>query len=129
MTYPLRHHVTERSVILPVAERRAALLHISSTVPSILHHKMPPLGVSAGLLLLLLAALQPGSGSAAVDGLVNEEVKRTVDLSSHLAKVSVEVLLANPGPGAVHSFTLAVEPEQAPHLAYVGASVSPAGDE
>ncbi|CAL8336651.1 unnamed protein product [Merluccius merluccius] len=125
MTYPLRHHVTERRVILPGAERRAALLHISSTVPSILHHKMPPLGVSAGLLLLLLAALQ--SGSAAADGLVNEEVKRTVDLSSHLAKVSVEVLLSNPGPGAVHSFTLAVEPELAPHLAYVGASVK--GDE
>lgn len=58
------------------------------------------------------------------DGLVNEDVKRTLDLSSHLAKISAEILLANPGNSAVQSFTLALEPELAPHLAYIGASVS-----
>ncbi|XP_060765785.1 dolichyl-diphosphooligosaccharide--protein glycosyltransferase subunit 1 [Neoarius graeffei] len=57
------------------------------------------------------------------DGLVNEDVKRTLDLSSHLAKISAEILLANPGNSAVQSFTLALEPELAPHLAYIGASV------
>lgn len=58
------------------------------------------------------------------DGLVNEEVKRTLDLSTHLAKISAEILLANHGDSAAHSFILALEPELAPHLAYIGASVS-----
>lgn len=57
-------------------------------------------------------------------GLVNEEVKRTLDLSTHLAKISTEILLANLGDSAVQSFTLALEPELAPHIAYIGASVS-----
>ena len=61
---------------------------------------------------------------AAADGLVNEEVKRTVDLSTHLAKISAEILLANQGGSPVQSFTLALEPELGPHLAYIGASVS-----
>uniref|UniRef100_A0A674DG72 Dolichyl-diphosphooligosaccharide--protein glycosyltransferase subunit 1 n=1 Tax=Salmo trutta TaxID=8032 RepID=A0A674DG72_SALTR len=57
------------------------------------------------------------------DGLLNEEVKRTVDLSTHLAKITAEILLSNQGDSAVHSFILAVEPDLAPNLAYVGASV------
>uniref|UniRef100_A0A8C7H6S9 Dolichyl-diphosphooligosaccharide--protein glycosyltransferase subunit 1 n=1 Tax=Oncorhynchus kisutch TaxID=8019 RepID=A0A8C7H6S9_ONCKI len=61
------------------------------------------------------------------DGLVNEEVKRTVDLSTHIAKITAEIVLLNQGDSEVHSFILAVEPELAPNLAYVGASVK--GDE
>ncbi|TSV54869.1 Dolichyl-diphosphooligosaccharide--protein glycosyltransferase subunit 1 [Bagarius yarrelli] len=57
------------------------------------------------------------------DGLVNEEVKRTLDLSTHLAKVSTEILLVNHGDSAAQSFILALEPELAPHLAYIRASV------
>uniref|UniRef100_A0A6Q2WYP9 Dolichyl-diphosphooligosaccharide--protein glycosyltransferase subunit 1 n=1 Tax=Esox lucius TaxID=8010 RepID=A0A6Q2WYP9_ESOLU len=57
---------------------------------------------------------------AADDGLVNEEVKRTVDLSTHLAKITAEILLSNQGDSAVHSFILAVESDLAPHLAYIG---------
>ncbi|KAL0978565.1 hypothetical protein UPYG_G00172310 [Umbra pygmaea] len=64
---------------------------------------------------------------AANDGLVNEEVKRTVDLSTHLAKITAEILLSNQGDTAVQSFILAVESDLAPHLAYIGASVK--GDE
>lgn len=71
--------------------------------------------------LLLVAAL--GSGASA-DGLVNEEVKRTVDLSTHLAKITAEIVLSNQGHSSVQSFTLAVEADLAPHLAYIGASVS-----
>ncbi|XP_068451300.1 dolichyl-diphosphooligosaccharide--protein glycosyltransferase subunit 1 [Clinocottus analis] len=74
--------------------------------------------------LLLLAAV---SSQVSADGLVNEEVKRTVDLGTHLAKITAEIVLSNQGPSAVHSFILAVEAELAPHLAYVGASVK--GDE
>ncbi|KAL2091384.1 hypothetical protein ACEWY4_013647 [Coilia grayii] len=58
----------------------------------------------------------------AAAGLVNDEVKRTVDLSTHLAKISAEILLSNEGDSAVNSFVVALEPELAPHLAYIGAS-------
>lgn len=71
--------------------------------------------------LLLLAALGP---QVSADGLVNEDVKRTVDLSTHLAKITAEIVLSNHGNSAVHSFILAVEEGLAPHLAYIGASVS-----
>uniref|UniRef100_A0A672Q5V2 Dolichyl-diphosphooligosaccharide--protein glycosyltransferase subunit 1 n=1 Tax=Sinocyclocheilus grahami TaxID=75366 RepID=A0A672Q5V2_SINGR len=55
--------------------------------------------------------------SACADGLVNEAVKRTLDLSSHLAKITAEIQLANHGAARVSSLTLA------PHLAFIGASV------
>uniref|UniRef100_A0A8C2ZTB4 Dolichyl-diphosphooligosaccharide--protein glycosyltransferase subunit 1 n=1 Tax=Cyclopterus lumpus TaxID=8103 RepID=A0A8C2ZTB4_CYCLU len=67
------------------------------------------------------------SSKVSADGLVNEEVKRTVDLGTHLAKITAEIVLSNQGHSAVQSFILAVEAELAPHLAYVGASVK--GDE
>ncbi|KAL4656008.1 dolichyl-diphosphooligosaccharide-protein glycosyltransferase subunit 1 [Arapaima gigas] len=56
--------------------------------------------------------------------LLNEEVKRTVDLSTHLAKITTEVLLSNSGGSAVNSFVVALEPELAPHLAFIGVTVS-----
>lgn len=71
--------------------------------------------------LLLLAAL---GSEVSADGLVNEDVKRTVDLSTHLAKITTELVLSNRGQSSVHSFMLAVEADLAPHLAYIGASVS-----
>uniref|UniRef100_A0A8C7GI61 Dolichyl-diphosphooligosaccharide--protein glycosyltransferase subunit 1 n=1 Tax=Oncorhynchus kisutch TaxID=8019 RepID=A0A8C7GI61_ONCKI len=76
---------------------------------------------AAPIYLLLITVL---CYRVAADGLVNEEVKRTVDLSTHLAKITAEILLSNQGDSAVHNFILAVEPDLAPHLAYVGASVS-----
>ncbi|KAM6947486.1 dolichyl-diphosphooligosaccharide--protein glycosyltransferase subunit 1 [Lycodopsis pacificus] len=78
----------------------------------------------AACLLLFLAAV---SREVSADGLVNEEVKRTVDLGTHLAKITAEIVLSNQGHSAVHSFVLAVEADVAPHLAYIGASVK--GDE
>lgn len=65
----------------------------------------------------------------AESSLVNEEVKRAVDLSTHLAKITAEVLLSNQGESAVHSFIVALEPELAPHLAYIGVSVKGEEDE
>uniref|UniRef100_A0A8C1X8D4 Dolichyl-diphosphooligosaccharide--protein glycosyltransferase subunit 1 n=1 Tax=Cyprinus carpio TaxID=7962 RepID=A0A8C1X8D4_CYPCA len=58
--------------------------------------------------------------SALADGLVNEDVKRTLDLSSHLAKITAEIQLANHGAARVNSLTLALEAELAPHLAFIG---------
>uniref|UniRef100_A0AAQ5Z7J8 Dolichyl-diphosphooligosaccharide--protein glycosyltransferase subunit 1 n=1 Tax=Amphiprion ocellaris TaxID=80972 RepID=A0AAQ5Z7J8_AMPOC len=54
------------------------------------------------------------------NGLVNEDVKRTVDLGTHLAKITAEIVLSNQGHSSVHSFVLAVEADLAPHLAYIG---------
>ncbi|XP_030893905.1 dolichyl-diphosphooligosaccharide--protein glycosyltransferase subunit 1-like [Leptonychotes weddellii] len=80
------------------------------------------------VLLLLLGAWAPGPGSASPEAplLVNEDVKRTVDLSSHLAKVTAEVVLAHPGGGSTSraaSFLLALEPELEARLAHLGVQV------
>lgn len=69
---------------------------------------------------LLLSTLSSG---VSADSLVNEDVKRTVDLSTHLAKITAEIVLLNQGSSAVQSFIIAVEADLAPHLAYIGASV------
>uniref|UniRef100_A0A3B3V5E5 Dolichyl-diphosphooligosaccharide--protein glycosyltransferase subunit 1 n=1 Tax=Poecilia latipinna TaxID=48699 RepID=A0A3B3V5E5_9TELE len=74
--------------------------------------------------LLFVAAL---SSEVSADGLVNEDVKRTVDLSTHLAKITAEIVLSNHGQSSVQSFILAVDADLAPHMAYIGASVK--GDE
>lgn len=80
-------------------------------------------------LLLWLGALTPTPGSASSEApqLVNEDVKRTVDLSSHLAKVTAEVVLAHAGGGSTSrasSFVLALEPELESRLAHLGVQVS-----
>lgn len=80
-------------------------------------------------LLLLLWAWAPAPGRASPEALplVNEDVKRTVDLSSHLAKVTAEVVLAHAGSSSsprATSFLLALEPELEARLAHLGVQVS-----
>ncbi|XP_077581682.1 dolichyl-diphosphooligosaccharide--protein glycosyltransferase subunit 1 isoform X1 [Stigmatopora nigra] len=70
-----------------------------------------------GAFLLLLAAAHCSAT------LVNDEVKRTVDLSTHLAKITVDIVLSNHARYDVQSFILTVDPELYPHMAYIGASV------
>ncbi|XP_056129547.1 dolichyl-diphosphooligosaccharide--protein glycosyltransferase subunit 1 [Lampris incognitus] len=84
--------------------------------------KMPPFYIYACALLFVALSCR-----VSANGLVNEEVKRLVDLSTHLAKITAEITLANHGDHAVQTFMIAVEPDLVPHLAYVGASVK--GDE
>uniref|UniRef100_A0A8C3G3B8 Dolichyl-diphosphooligosaccharide--protein glycosyltransferase subunit 1 n=1 Tax=Cyclopterus lumpus TaxID=8103 RepID=A0A8C3G3B8_CYCLU len=86
-----------------------------------------PCNTSITFLLVPQSLPTHGASKVSADGLVNEEVKRTVDLGTHLAKITAEIVLSNQGHSAVQSFILAVEAELAPHLAYVGASVK--GDE
>lgn len=79
-------------------------------------------------LFLVLGAWAPAPGSASAEPppLVNEDVKRTVDLSSHLAKVTAEIVLAHPGGGSssrATSFLLALEPELEARLAHLGVQV------
>uniref|UniRef100_A0A2K6CNK4 Dolichyl-diphosphooligosaccharide--protein glycosyltransferase subunit 1 n=1 Tax=Macaca nemestrina TaxID=9545 RepID=A0A2K6CNK4_MACNE len=80
-------------------------------------------------LLLLLGSWTPAPGSASSEAppLINEDVKRTVDLSSHLAKVTAEVVLAHLGGSSTSratSFLLALEPELEARLAHLGVQVS-----
>uniref|UniRef100_A0A2K5QT20 Dolichyl-diphosphooligosaccharide--protein glycosyltransferase subunit 1 n=1 Tax=Cebus imitator TaxID=2715852 RepID=A0A2K5QT20_CEBIM len=85
--------------------------------------------LAARLFLLLwlgACAPAPGSASSEAPSLINEEVKRTVDLSSHLAKVTAEVVLAHLGSGSTSratSFLLALEPDLEARLAHLGVQV------
>ncbi|KAJ8372896.1 hypothetical protein AAFF_G00276000 [Aldrovandia affinis] len=79
--------------------------------------------VSAMYRTALYCFVLVGGLICAEGSLVNEEVKRTIDLSTHLAKITAEVLLSNQGESAVHNFIVALEPELAQHIAYVGVSV------
>nr|XP_054496413.1 dolichyl-diphosphooligosaccharide--protein glycosyltransferase subunit 1 isoform X2 [Agelaius phoeniceus] len=75
-------------------------------------------GLPCRLLLLCLAA------AAASADLVLEEVRRSLDLSTHLAKISAELSLANaPGGAAASTFLLALEPGLEPRLAHLGVQV------
>uniref|UniRef100_A0A8B9N2V9 Dolichyl-diphosphooligosaccharide--protein glycosyltransferase subunit 1 n=1 Tax=Accipiter nisus TaxID=211598 RepID=A0A8B9N2V9_9AVES len=75
----------------------------------------------AGLLCRLLLCL--AAAGAAAD-LLLEEARRSVDLSTHLAKVSAELSLANAAGGtAASAFLLALEPGLEPRLAYLGVQV------
>ncbi|XP_005992605.1 dolichyl-diphosphooligosaccharide--protein glycosyltransferase subunit 1 [Latimeria chalumnae] len=84
------------------------------------------MGAPAVRLILLVGALVALCRADELN-LVNEEVKRTVDLSTHLAKVGADLTLWNPGASAAVSCLLAVEAELGEHLAYIGANVK--GDE
>nr|BAE02415.1 unnamed protein product [Macaca fascicularis] len=79
-------------------------------------------------LLLLLGSWTPAPGSSSSEAppLINGDVKRTVDLSSHLAKVTAEVVLAHLGGSSTSratSFLLALEPELEARLAHLGVQV------
>lgn len=77
----------------------------------------------AGLLCRLLLLCLAAAGASA--DLVLEEVRRSLDLSTHLAKVSAELNLANaPGGAAASAFLLALEPGLEPRLAHLGVQVS-----
>lgn len=76
-------------------------------------------GLPCRLLLLCLAAAGLNAD------LVLDEVRRTLDLSTHLAKISAELSLANaPGGVAASAFLLALEPGLEPRLAHLGVQVS-----
>ena len=84
------------------------------------------------LLLFAAWAPEPGSTSAEAPPLVNEEVRRTVDQSSHLAKVTAEVVLAHTGSDSsprAASFLVAVEPEFEAQLAHLGVQVTGVDEE
>ncbi|XP_061428830.1 dolichyl-diphosphooligosaccharide--protein glycosyltransferase subunit 1 [Lethenteron reissneri] len=74
--------------------------------------------------LLLAAAV-----SRAEETLVNEEVRRLLDLSTHVAKSTADVTLLNRGAEAATHFFLVFDAEIAPHLAFVGAKLKSSDDD
>ncbi|XP_038668069.1 dolichyl-diphosphooligosaccharide--protein glycosyltransferase subunit 1 [Scyliorhinus canicula] len=67
----------------------------------------------------LWASLRPADG----ESLVNEDVKRSIDVGTHLAKITADLTLSNSGPSPVSSFILALEPGLENHLAYIGVTL------
>ncbi|XP_070594497.1 dolichyl-diphosphooligosaccharide--protein glycosyltransferase subunit 1 [Erythrolamprus reginae] len=82
----------------------------------------PTMGIHLARFLLLLCL---GRAALAAPELINEDVKRTVDLGTHLAKVTAEISLANSAGSSASatSFLLALDPGLENHLAYLGAQV------
>ena len=56
--------------------------------------------------------------------IVVDSIERSINLESQLVKISSKVTLTNNGKGAIKGFHYAVEESMAPHVAYIGATVS-----
>lgn len=61
------------------------------------------------------------------NGIVNNKVERTIDVSSQLVKISTKITLENAGKSPVAHYLFTVEPEVKAHLAYIGGSVENEG--
>ncbi len=73
---------------------------------------------------LLLITLTFCNASSVNEKLLVSKVSRTIDASSQLVKVNLELALENTDSSGVNSFLLCVDPEFTGHLAYIGAHVS-----
>ena len=56
--------------------------------------------------------------------IVNTKVQRTIDLTTHLAKVSCRITIENTGKTGVRSYLTAVDPVLVQNVSFVGAMVS-----
>jgi oligosaccharyltransferase complex subunit alpha (ribophorin I) len=55
--------------------------------------------------------------------IVNSKVQRTVDLTTHLARIVSRITLENGGKTAVRSYLVAIDPELSKSVSFVGATV------
>lgn len=56
--------------------------------------------------------------------IVNVKIDRTIDLTSHLPKISISMTVENGGKTSARSLLFAVEKELSTNLAFIGAIVS-----
>jgi len=71
-----------------------------------------------------LCVLHVVAGQDAVNAdVVNNRVQRTVDLTTHLPKVNSRITLENTGKIAVRFYIVAIDPNLANNVSFVGASV------
>lgn len=82
---------------------------------------MYPIAFSS--LLLLGLGLVSCEDSINAD-VVNTRVQRTIDLTTHLVKISSRITVENTGKSGIRSYLIAVEPSLARTLSFVGATVS-----
>lgn len=76
------------------------------------------------LFALLCSPLSANTDSINAD-LVNSKVKKSIDLTTHLPKITSSITLENTGKSAVKSFLYSADPSLANSVAFVGATVSP----
>jgi hypothetical protein len=75
-------------------------------------------------LLVVLLAFAGTIQSESNADIINTNVERTIDLTSHLPKVINLVSVENQGSKSLNSYVYVVEPEYEDKIAYVGAQVS-----
>jgi len=72
----------------------------------------------------LFCGLHLVSGEDAINAdIVNSRVQRTVDLTTHLPKVNSRITVENTGKTSVRFYILAIDPNLADNVSFVGASV------
>lgn len=75
-----------------------------------------------GALLFCWVHVTTGEDAIIAD-IVNSRVQRTVDLTTHLPKVNSRITIENAGKTVVRYYILAVDPNLASNVSFVGASV------
>jgi len=61
--------------------------------------------------------------------IVNTKVQRTIDLTTHLAKVSCRITIENAGKTGVRSYLTAIDPILAQNVSFIGATLKSGSDE
>ena len=79
---------------------------------------------ASGLTLLLAAVVLNAASVSVNPDLVNTNVIRKVDISTHLLRINTLITFANNGKSTVNSYLFSLEPQLASKLSYIGASVS-----
>lgn len=75
------------------------------------------------LLALVCALLATAATAESNADVLNAKVERTVDLTSHLARISYLITIENKGASPLTAYTFAVEPSASANVAYVGAQL------
>ena len=87
-------------------------------------YKMDRFQLEIFVVSALLATCCTANQASISSDIVLSAVDRTVDISSHLPKITSSVTVENTGSAAAKSFLYAVDPNLADSLSFIGATVS-----
>lgn len=76
------------------------------------------------LLFLIVSVWCKASQDQINNDLVNTNVERKVDVSTHLVKITTSITIENTGSSSVKSFLYVVDPPLQGKLSFIGAMVS-----
>jgi len=72
----------------------------------------------------LFCGLHLIAGEDAINAdIINSRVQRTVDLTTHLPKVNSQITVENTGKTTIRSYIVAIDPNLASNISFIGASV------